>query len=436
MRNSCLFGLISGCIMPIVIIVAVICIVVVTFPKAGHLTTEFYDDPYDPPTEFGLTDRTLWDFLEIIIVPAIAAYVVGNFTLFINYWQQQNTKALAEREEKAQEALAESEAKAQRQDQLERRLQDYISEMQALILDRNLKGSKTPKLLIYERKTGVSQVSNAVIDDNVRQIARTRTFSTIKSLDVSRNLILFTFLQEAGLLKPQQDTGEPIVDLSHINLRGIDLTRVNLSETKLVDANLTSANMQGADLRNTSLIDTSLRHANLSNAILTDAYLVGTFLNYSNLENADLSYVRTDWFYQENPPRGNDKVTMVTGHSTSVHFLGANLSNAFLFGADLSDSVLTKANLTRAYLKQVNLEGTNLTEANLTGADLTEANLAGANLTKAKFTEKTTLPDGTKWTPGADERRFTDPNHHNFWRSDKEYSPAYRRDDESKKPSQ
>lgn len=31
------------------------------------------------------------------------------------------------------------------------------------------------------------------------------------------------------------------------------------------------------------------------------------------------------------------------------------------------------------------------------------------------FDEATILPDGTKWTPRTDMRRFTDPNHPKFW---------------------
>jgi hypothetical protein len=44
----------------------------------------------------------------------------------------------------------------------------------------------------------------------------------------------------------------------------------------------------------------------------------------------------------------------------------------------------------------------------------------------AAFSEETTLPDGTRWTPEADLARFTDPAHPHFWRSNNPHSPAYR----------
>jgi hypothetical protein len=59
-------------------------------------------------------------------------------------------------------------------------------------------------------------------------------------------------------------------------------------------------------------------------------------------------------------------------------------------------------------------------------ANLKESNLLGVNLEGTRFDETTILPDGTHWIPETDMRRFTDPNHPNFWRSDDPRSPAYR----------
>jgi hypothetical protein len=66
--------------------------------------------------------------------------------------------------------------------------------------------------------------------------------------------------------------------------------------------------------------------------------------------------------------------------------------------------------------------------ANLQGANLSYANLQGAVLEDAELNETTILPDGTQWTPDTDLKRFTDPKHPNFWRSDEPDSPAYRGD--------
>jgi hypothetical protein len=99
----------------------------------------------------------------------------------------------------------------------------------------------------------------------------------------------------------------------------------------------------------------------------------------------------------------------------------ANLQGADLAMADLQGVCLVLANLREAQLLGTNLRGAILylvdlqeawlSEADLQGADLTEADLQGAI-----FSEDTTLPDGTKWTPDTDMARFTDSTHPEFWR--------------------
>jgi uncharacterized protein YjbI with pentapeptide repeats len=84
------------------------------------------------------------------------------------------------------------------------------------------------------------------------------------------------------------------------------------------------------------------------------------------------------------------------------------------------------ANLQGANLFNANLERANLWKANLEGAILWRANLEGANLIATRFDEEKILPDRSKWTPDTDMRRFIDPEHDDFWRSNRRSSPAYR----------
>lgn len=106
---------------------------------------------------------------------------------------------------------------------------------------------------------------------------------------------------------------------------------------------------------------------------------------------------------------------------------GANLREAHLWRADLRGANLTLANLQGAGLFEANLHGAYLRRADLRDAVLCESNLEGAHLLGARLTEKTSLPDGTAWTPSVDLERFTNPQHPHFWRSDNPRSPAYRR---------
>jgi hypothetical protein len=73
-----------------------------------------------------------------------------------------------------------------------------------------------------------------------------------------------------------------------------------------------------------------------------------------------------------------------------------------------------------------NLHGAALKGVRLQGADLRGANLEKALLDGAEFDENSVLPDGSNWTPEADLKRFIDPKHPAFWRSENHASPAFR----------
>ena len=89
------------------------------------------------------------------------------------------------------------------------------------------------------------------------------------------------------------------------------------------------------------------------------------------------------------------------------------MRRAFLYGANLQRVFLFAANLQEADVGDANLQGADLHGANLQGASLVMTNLEGAYLDVG-----TTLPDGTKWTPGTDIAHFTDYKHPGFWSFD------------------
>ena len=134
--------------------------------------------------------------------------------------------------------------------------------------------------------------------------------------------------------------------------------------------------------------DGSLVSVNLENARLTGVRLGRADLRKSRMDFADFS----------------------TGH---LYF--ANLQGADMSGSDLRGTVLTGANLHNA----------DLVAAKLQGALMSEANMVNCKLDNALFDETTQLPDKSNWHPKTDMRRFTDPKHPNFWRSEMPESPAY-----------
>lgn len=122
-------------------------------------------------------------------------------------------------------------------------------------------------------------------------------------------------------------------DLRGRNLSGLDLRGANLRGADLTGANLSQADLQGADLRG---------------AILDQANLSST-----NLAGANLS--------------------------------GASFQQANLAAADLSGAILQSAQLVAANLTGVQLQASRLQGSNFTGADLSFANLQGADVEQANF---------------------------------------------------
>ncbi len=125
---------------------------------------------------------------------------------------------------------------------------------------------------------------------------------------------------------------------------------------------------------------------------LKDADLVGAELQMADLQEADLSGAKLD-------------------HAA---LLGANLQGANLEFADLKRANLQIAELQGANLDVADLNWADLSMANLQGVSLRQANLSSAklrrvNLAEARFSEQTTLPDGTKWTRATSLARFTQP---------------------------
>ncbi len=137
----------------------------------------------------------------------------------------------------------------------------------------------------------------------------------------------------------------------------------------------------------------AIKDGSLARADLEEANLEGARLGHADLEGARMDF----------------------SNLSEVYLYFANLEGADMSGVDMRKAVLIGANLHRADMIAVKFQG----------ALLSEADLSEAIIDKAEFDENTLLPDGSKWTPDTDMRRFTDPHHAEFWRSSLPESPAY-----------
>jgi hypothetical protein len=218
----------------------------------------------------GFRGKTLWDLLQLLIVPLALAGIGFWFAAQQDARQQQieNQRAKAERE------LAEQRA----QDEA---LQAYLDQMSSLLLEKDLRASEE--------------------QSEVRTLARARTITVLGRLDPSRKTAVMQFLVEAELVQ-RVDGRDPLIrlsgaDLSEADLKYADLSDANLSGTNLSDANLSDAELLLADLstavskadrRYTSYSYTILSHADLSGAVLRAADLRGAYLDYADLRGAYL----------------------------------------------------------------------------------------------------------------------------------------------------
>jgi uncharacterized protein YjbI with pentapeptide repeats len=266
--------------------------------------------PVEPGQEIR-RPKTLWDWLQLLIVPAILLVVVA-------LWNASQASRDKSREDQS------------RQDAT---LTAYLNHMSELML--------SGKLL------------EAEVGSPVRAVARSVTLAMLRRLDGDRKAAVIRFLYEGHLLQipHEHDVYLNGADLQGAKLEGAQLRRAFLGDAIFMGpdiglVNLGGANLSGANLGGANLTDAILGGAQLRRAFLGDAILSG-----ANLGVADLSGAKLE------------------GAKLQRAFLGgANLSGANLRDANLTDAYLAKANLRGATLTGANLNGANLVDAS--GLDL------------------------------------------------------------------
>jgi len=218
----------------------------------------------------GFQGKTLWDWLQLLGVLAIPLVVVGatiGFGLLQLHLadvqhQQDQQSANIQHVQDQQNALDQQRAAI---------LQTYIDNIQDLLLNHNLLGSKAT--------------------DDIAILARARTLTALQGLDPERQGRLVQFIYEAKLIGFLDSKGKRQASL--IVLTNADLKGADLSSADLKGADLSSTGLKGADLSSTGLYSANLSNAHLEqadleHAYLEYAYLYGVYLSNANLKGADL----------------------------------------------------------------------------------------------------------------------------------------------------
>src|SRR5829696_4930171 len=268
--------------------------------------------------------KTAWDWLQLLIVPAMLAAIAVAF----NVAQTSRDRSREDRQIREDRALA----RAAREDAT---LESYFKQMSGLILDRHL--------------------LRAGSDSTVASVARTITLAAIRRLDGRRKGEVVNFLLQSGLLTTDERSKAivTLVNLWDADLRGVDLRGASLDGIRLVGPDL-----RGAKFDRASLGDVLFEAANLRGASFRAARLFG-----ATFESSDLTGVVFD-----DAALHSRLVTPESEASTKFSF-----------------SCLTNASFVGAYFNIVEFDGVegrrvDFSEARFEGVEATNAPLADVRL--------------------------------------------------------
>lgn len=283
--------------------------------------------------------KTLWDWLQLLIVPLVLA--VAAFGL---------NAAQADRDRQSEQSRAERELQVARDEGRERSLHSYIARMSELILDRRLR---------------VGGAVSPAHRTNAQMLARTLTLVELHQMDGRRKAVILQFLWETALIRQKsrwvrragsrwwEYAGQltyPIVNLAGADLRGLrmegmQLSPVNASQAYAignrrgmhqtrVGVDLRGTELEGASFRGTNLANAAFNEANVRDVDFGGAYMVATVFDQSCLNGTSF---RGAHLGQEDLVPATS-ILFAEGHW--VDFRGADLD-----GADLRSSLLSPVRL-------------------------------------------------------------------------------------------
>jgi Pentapeptide repeats (8 copies) len=246
----------------------------------------------------GLKDKTLWDWMQLLIIPLVLA--TGGFVFSAQQHDIDQQRTLDQ-----QQATI---------------LQTYIDNIQTLLLNYKLQESKQT--------------------DEVAIVARARTLTALQGLDPERRGRLVQFIYEAQLIGFKDRPGNPTLDLSSAIFYGAILYGAHLEDAHLEGTHLEGAHLDGATLNGIYLDGAHLDGATITSAYLSSADLRGATLNGTHLAKTILSSADL---------RG----ATLNGTDFSGAILnGADLRYATLYNATLNGTRFSDANITQQQLDQ------------------------------------------------------------------------------------
>lgn len=226
-------------------------------------------------TEWTLANRPLWDWLELLFVPAVLAFSIS----LLNRQAQITDREIAAAERENHRMIAEK-----------RRLAEIEIAKQARAVEREISKRRDEErsLEAYFGRIGdlMEKGLGSRQEPVLEALAQAHTDSVMRRLGAERKGHVIRFLSETGLY-----TTISIVkhDLSEVRLPFLRFIGINLMETDIKNAYLVYAELKGANLSSANLSGSDLSHANLEGADLSGADLTKTKLLMANLADSKLA---------------------------------------------------------------------------------------------------------------------------------------------------
>ena len=226
-----------------------------------------------PPTPIGYTEfiepiidykprKTLWDWLELFIIPIAIAL----FTMLFSRGVRKRELEIEQRRRYVDQKIASERYNTAI-------IQKYLDDIAELLLKDDLLSQKgNPK--------------SSVID-----VAQAKTITALRTLGTD-------LIRKDSILQSLRDAQLADFVLANSWLTNINLEKANLSNINFSNANLKKSRLRGASLRvanftETSLVKADLRETNLRNATFINADLSGCILIGANVTEEQLAQSRS-----------------------------------------------------------------------------------------------------------------------------------------------
>jgi len=250
----------------IIIALVVVLAVVYSLNRAGYELETGFGEYVNSKGEVE-RGKTLWDWMELLIVPIVLALGGLWFSQQAREAERKAEDRRSQAEREIQERHAQTEREIATDHQREAALQMYFDRMTELLFEKDL-------LRAWKK------------DDEVKGIARARTLATLRGLDGLRKGMLVQFLYESDLIKRGAVVDLRMADLSGAGLAWANLREADLKDVHLIEADLFYAKLSGAWLGGANLAKAVLVRADLQEAFLIEANLFEADLTKANLSGA------------------------------------------------------------------------------------------------------------------------------------------------------